>query len=268
VVADDPALLAKLAPYAEKIAAFQNAPLGVSVRTDLIRGTATDPGPLVADAYLAKVPGAQLALVGAGGIRKDLFAGPVTQGQVLGVLPFGNTLVEMDITGAQLKAALEDAVEFRLAARPPENGDLRKLVVLHSAGFSYVIHPLRPRGDRVASLTLLRPGIPGAPLDMAATYRLVTNSFLAGGGDGLSSLKGVSAKRTDTGFLEHDALAEHLISLGARGPIAPPAGLRVVIEPPAAQGSPATSGLPGATEGAAPERVRPRPLGWTPDRAA
>jgi len=229
VVADDPALLAKLAPYAEKIAAFQNAPLGVSIRTDLIRGTATDPGPLVADAYLAKIPGAQLALVGAGGIRKDLFAGPVTQGQVLGVLPFGNTLVEMDITGAQLKAVLEDAVEFRLATRPPENGDVRKLVVLHPGGFSYVVHPVRPKGSRVASLTLLRPGVPGAPLDMAATYHLVTNSFLAGGGDGLASLKGISANRTDTGFLEHDALAEHLTSLGARGPIAPPAGQRVVL---------------------------------------
>jgi 5'-nucleotidase len=238
VVAEDPALLAKLAPYAEKVAAFQDAPLGVSIGTDLVRGTATDPGLLVADAYLAMVPGARLALVGAGGIRKDLYAGPVTIGQVLGVLPFGNTLVEMDITGAQLKEALEDAVEFRLATRPPENGDLRKLVVIHSAGFSYVIHPLRPRGGRVDSLTLQRPGTPAAPLDLAATYRLVTNSFLASGGDGLTTLKDISARRMDTGFLEHDALAEHLISLGARGPIAPPAGLRVVIELPGGKASP------------------------------
>lgn len=245
VVAEDPALLAKLAPYAEKVAAFQNAPLGVSIATDLIRGTATDPGPLVADAYLAKVPGAQLALVGAGGIRKDLLAGPVTQGQVLGVLPFGNTLVEMDITGAQLKEALEEAVEFRIATRPPESGDLRKLALLHPAGFSYVIHPLRPKGSRVDALTLPGPGGSGAPLDLAATYRLVTNSFLAGGGDGLTSLKGIGANRVDTGFLEHDALIELLRSRGAHGPVAPPAGQRVVIELPARMAA------PGAGQGAA-----------------
>lgn len=239
VFADDPALLAKLAPYTEQLAVLQNAPLGATLRTDLIRGTATDPGPLVADAYLAKVPGAQIALVGAGGIRKNLFAGPVTQGQVLGVLPFANSLVVMDITGAQLKEALEDAVEFRLTTRPPENGDPRKLIVIHSAGFSYVIHPLRPRGSRVDALSLLSPGAAGAPLDMDATYRLVTNSFLAGGGDGLATLKGVSANRADTGFLEHDALAEHLIALGARGPIPPPAAPRVTIELPAVKTLPA-----------------------------
>ncbi len=256
VVAEDPALLAKLAPYAEKVAAFQNAPLGVSIATDLIRGTATDPGPLVADAYLAKVPGARLALVGAGGIRKDLYAGPVSMGQVLGVLPFGNTLVEVGITGAQLKEALEEAVEFRLSTRPPENGDLRKLVVLHPAGFSYVIHPLRPKGDRVDALTLLVPGGSGAPLDMAATYRLVTNSFLAAGGDGLTTLRGIGANGVDTGFLEHDALAELLRSRGAHGPVAPPVSPRVVIELPAGKA------LPGARQGAALGRRVVSALGW------
>jgi len=239
VVADDPAMLAKLAPYTEKLAALQNAPLGATLGADLIRGTATDPGPLVADAYLAKVPGAQIALVSAGGIRKDLLAGPVTQGQVLGVLPFGNSLLAMDITGAQLKEALEEAVEFRLVTRPPESGDPRTLIVIHSAGLSYAVHPLRPRGSRVDALTLLRPGAAGVPLDMTATYRLVTNSFLAEGGDGLASLKGISGNRTDTGFLEHDALAEHLISLGAHGPIPPPAGPRMTIELPAAKPLPA-----------------------------
>ncbi len=249
----NPALLAKLAPYAAQIAAYQNAPLGVVVRTDLLRGTATDPGPLVADAYLAKVPGAQIALISAGGIRRDLLAGPVTQGQVMGVLPFGNSLVAMDITGAQLLAALEDAVEFRLAIRPPENNDPRKLVVVHSAGFSYSVHPLRPRGSRVDSLTLLAPD--GAPFSPAATYRLVTNSFLANGGDGLATLKSIARNRVDTGLLEHDALAEHLRALGQRGSIEPPAAPRVVVdvpaEAPAGHKHSALRPLPGARWAAA-----------------
>ena len=226
---EDPAILAKLAPYAEQVAAFQNAPLGVTLQQDLVRGAATDPGPLVADALLAMVPGAQISMVGGGGLRKDLPAGPLTLGHVMGVLPFGNTLVAMDITGAQIKAALEDAVEFRLTVRPPATGDLHKLV-LHTGGLSYVIHPLRPKGSRVGALTLYPPGALPQPLDLAATYRLVTNSFLANGGDGLHSLKTISANRIDTGLLEHDALAQHLIALGAAGAIKPPAGPRVVID--------------------------------------
>ncbi|HWR02620.1 MAG TPA: bifunctional metallophosphatase/5'-nucleotidase [Humidesulfovibrio sp.] len=245
VAQGDPEFLALLAPYAEKIAAFQSAPIGgtgggpggetgrgATLRVDLLRGTKTDPGPLVADSYLAKVPGAQIAFVGAGGIRRDLLAGPVTLGQVMGVLPFGNTLVAMDATGTQIKDVLEDAVEFRIATRPPENGDLRRIAVIHTAGLTYVIHPERPKGSRIDGLTLRLPNGTTAPLDPAATYRLVTNSFLAGGGDGLASLKNLSQNRVDTGFLEHDALAEHLAALGAKGEIAPPAGPRVVIELP------------------------------------
>lgn len=241
VAQGDPEFLALLAPYAAKIAAFQNAPLGgpgggATLRVDLLRGTTTDPGPLVADAYLAKVPGAQIALVGAGGIRRDMLAGPLTLGQVMGVLPFGNTLVAMDVTGAQLKNALEDAVEFRIATRPPENGDLRRIAIIHTAGLTYVIHPERPKGSRVGGLTLRLQDGATAPLDPAATYRLVTNSFLAAGGDGLAPLKDIVLNRVDTGFLEHDALAEHLAALGAaqggKGGIAPPAGPRVVIELP------------------------------------
>lgn len=232
---EDPALLAKLAPYAKQVAAFQNAPLGVTLQQDLVRGTATDPGPLVADAFLAMVPGAQIAMVGGGGLRKDLPAGPLTLGQVMGVLPFGNTLVTMDITGTQLKNVLEDAVEFRLSIRPPAKGDLQRLVLIHTGGLSYVIHPLRPKGSRVDALTLLAPSVPAPdaapqPLDPAGTYRLVTNNFLANGGDGLHTLKTISANRIDTGLLEHDALAQHLIALGAAGAIKPPAGPRAVVD--------------------------------------
>lgn len=236
VAQGDPALLARLSPYAEKIAAFQNAPIGATLRVDLLRGTSTDPGPLVADAYLAKVPGAQIAFVGAGGIRRNMLAGPVTLGQVMGVLPFGNTLVAMDLTGAQIRDALEDAVEFRVSTRPPENNDFNKIVVVHTAGLSYVIRPLQPKGSRIAALLLRTADGKTRPLDPAATYRLVTNSFLAGGGDGLATLKNVTLNRVDTGYLEHDALAEYLTTLGAKGDIVPPAGPRVVIEVPAGTG--------------------------------
>lgn len=230
---EDPAMLRTLAPYASKVAAFQNAPIGARASVDLIRGTRTDPGPLVADAYLAKIPGAQVALVGAGGIRRDIFKGEITEGMVMSVAPFGNTLLTLDITGAELAQTLEESVDFRLCVRPPHNGDLKKMLVIHSAGLSYAIHPLRPKGSRIHSLRLRQANGAGAPLDPAATYRLVTNSFLAGGGDGLATLKGIHAGRVDTGYLEHEVLSEHLTRLGARGDIQAPAPRVVIVLPPA-----------------------------------
>jgi 5'-nucleotidase len=173
--------------------------------------------------------------VGAGGIRRDLLAGPLTQGQIMGVLPFGNTLVTLDLSGAQIKDALEDAVEFRLTTRPPENNDPNKIVVVHTAGLSYVIRPLQPKGKRIADLVLRPAAGTATPLDMTATYRLVTNSFLAGGGDGLTTLKNAVGNRVDTGYIEHDVFAEYLAALGAKGDISPPPA-RVVIEAPTGAG--------------------------------
>lgn len=208
--AEDPAMLRKLAPYKARVAALQNAPIGARALVDLVRGTATDPGPILADACREAVPGAQLGLVGAGGVRHDIPAGPVTLGEVMAVSPFGNSLVVMDITGAQLETALEQAEEFRLTVRPPAEGDPRRLPVIHPSGFVYAIHPRRPFGHRIDGLLLRKADGTTTPMDPAATYRLVTDSFLAGGGDGLSELKTVTAGRADTGLLEHDALAEHL----------------------------------------------------------
>lgn len=227
-VAPDPDMLRRLEPYARQVAQVQNAPLGARATVDLLRGSANDPGPLVADAYLAKSPGAQVALVGAGGLRRDLFAGELSLGMVMGLLPFGNTLVRLELSGAELKAALEEAVEFRLSARPPRGGDLRTLPVIHTAGLSYVIRPAEPKGQRIQKVLLRRADGGQAPLDLAATYSVVTNSFLAGGGDGLAPLKNASGPRLDTGYLEHDVLAEHLTALG----VVEPVPLRVVIELP------------------------------------
>jgi 5'-nucleotidase len=86
------------------------------------------------------------------------------------------------------------------------------------------VHPERPKGSRVDGLALRGTDGTAAPLDMAATYRLVTNSFLAGGGDGMSTLKHFTGAREDTGVLEHEALAAHLARLGV---IRPPAQDRV-----------------------------------------
>jgi len=225
-VPEDPEILRRLAPYAAQLDQFRNAPSGARASMDLIRGTATDPGALIADAYLAKTPGAELALLMPGGVRQDIFQGGISLGQVMGMLPFGNTLVTLDLTGAEVKSMLEDAVEYRLKVRPPEGADLRDLQVFHAAGFTCAVDLAQARGGRVSSLRVRRAGGAFMDIDPAATYRLVTNSFLAGGGDGLATLKNARGGREDTGYLEHDALAEHLKALGV---VEAPQDRRVVI---------------------------------------
>jgi 5'-nucleotidase / UDP-sugar diphosphatase len=230
IVPEDAGIAERLAPYARQLEPFRNARINARAGVDLIRGTATDPGPLVADAYLAAVPGAQLALLMPGGLRQDLFQGELTLGMVLGVLPFGNTLVTLDLSGAEFRRALEDAVDFRLAAHPPgrkmKDADWRKVRVFHAGGFTCTVAPGQPKGSRIGNLRVRQPDGSSGAMDPAATYRLVTNSFLAGGGDSLDTLKSAAGDRVDTGYLEHDALAEYLKALGV---VAAPQEHRVVI---------------------------------------
>ena len=69
-------------------------------------------GNLVADAMLARVAdqGTAVAIVNGGGLRASIDAGEITMGDVLTVLPFQNTLSTFKLTGADIKAALENGV--------------------------------------------------------------------------------------------------------------------------------------------------------------
>ncbi len=228
-VREDPGIAAKLRPYADKLDTFRHAPIGATAAESLVRGTATDPGPIIADAYRAAVPGARAALLMPGNVRADLFQGALTLGQIMGVLPFGNTLVALDLTGAELKSALEDAAEFKLRVRPSDVADLRRATVLHASGLSCAIRADAPRGQRIRDLRLQNPDGSFTPVAPSATYRVVTNSFLAGGGDGAATLKN-APRREDTGILETDALTDHLRGLGIVRPVRPESRVRVVIE--------------------------------------
>lgn len=175
-------------------------------------------GDLVADAHLAamRAPergGAQLAFTNPGGVRADLLApaggGPVTYGQLYAAQPFGNTLVVKTMTGAQVKAVLEQNL-FTVQPVPR--------VLLPSANFSYTYDARRPPGSRVLAMTL-----DGATMDSAHTYRVAMNSFLAAAGDGYTAFAKGTAPTG--GGLDVDALESYVAQQGA---LQPPAMTRVV----------------------------------------
>jgi 5'-nucleotidase len=172
-------------------------------------------GDLIADAQLAdpstvvdgQVP--VIAFMNPGGIRADLnFAnskygepeGDVTYEEAFTVQPFNNYLVSMTLTGQDIYDILAQQVTGANAARPN--------ILQVSNGFTYQRGP----GGAVDGTVMLN----GAPIDKAASYRIVTNNFLADGGDNFPSFR----KGTGVYFggLDIDAFAVHLTAVSPYTP--------------------------------------------------
>ena len=134
---------------------------------------------LIADSHLAatRSAGAQIAFMNPYGVRAALVPaadGTVTFGDIYLVQPFGNALVTETLTGAEIKAALEQGFD----AIGPEQ------VLAPSAGLVYRYDRRQPEGSRITAITLN-----GKPLDPGANYRVTMNGFLALGGDGFTVFK-------------------------------------------------------------------------------
>ncbi|WBU30826.1 bifunctional metallophosphatase/5'-nucleotidase [Rhodopseudomonas palustris] len=174
-------------------------------------------GDVVADAQLAATldkdkGGAEIALTNPGGVRSDILGGEggaVTFGQVFAAQPFRNQLVTMTLTGAQLKAALEQ--QWAEPARP------RILQV--SKGFHFAWDAAGAPGGRIPPD---RMSLNGAPIDPNRTYRVTLNAYLAAGGDGFTVFKDGAAPQT--GVYDVDALFSYFKT---HSPVAPPPTDRV-----------------------------------------
>jgi 5'-nucleotidase / UDP-sugar diphosphatase len=138
-------------------------------------------GNAVTNAMLARVgdPSITLALTNGGGLRASLEAGMVTVGDVLTVLPFQNTLVTMQLPGAALVAALEHGVGGI------EDGAGRFPQV---AGMRFRLDTSVAPGEGRVSEVEVETAEGWAPIDESAMYGLVTNNFMARGGDGYEVL--------------------------------------------------------------------------------
>ena len=187
-VTPDPALTALIDRYDDLSAPLANAVVG-SITADVTRwrnaAGESALGDIIADAHLASTRaagsgGAVVAFMHPGGIREDLLFdsigpesdGELTYGEAFSVLPFGNSLVTMSLTGAQIEALLQS--QFR--GPPDDTSDVLQV----SSGFSYTWDVARPEGARVDPSTIM---IDGVPIDPEATYRVTANNFLADGGD-------------------------------------------------------------------------------------
>ncbi len=138
---------------------------------------------LVAHAFRDQSFESDIALQNAGGVRIDIPAGDFSIADAYELLPFANTLVNLEMTGAQIKATVEEGVEN--AVRP----DGSTGAYPYAAGLRWDMDLTQPAGSRASNLEYQAKGsTEWVPLDMAATYTVVTNSFQASGGDGYDTM--------------------------------------------------------------------------------
>jgi 5'-nucleotidase len=179
-VAPDAAQTALLGRYRKIAAPITDRVVG-TIAQDLTRNGneagETPLGDVVADAQLAatRQQGAQIALTNPFGIRTDLIRdqqsagetqGQITYAEAFAVQPFGNALVTMTLTGAQLDTVLEQ--QWSQATQ----------ILALSKGLTYVWKASNPVGDRVSDIRL-----EGVPVEAAGKVRVTVNTFLASGGD-------------------------------------------------------------------------------------
>jgi len=167
------------------------------------RSAECEMGNAVADAMIARMEaaGVTIALTNGGGLRASLSAGTVTLGDVLTVLPFQNTLYTLELPGHAIVEALEHGVNGieEGAGRFPQVAGLRFRLDASVA----------PGAGRVSDVEV-RDADGWGPIDPDTVYTIVTNNFLARGGDGYAMLPEAGQNGYDTAIDIADALAEHL----------------------------------------------------------
>ncbi len=180
---DDPAFDAQMKPYAPLLATLAErigrSPVALDARSAQNRVAETNLGSFLADAFRAAT-GADVALVNGGAIRADrvLPAGTMTRRELYSLMPYRNELVVLEVTGATLRAALENGVsQSSVDSKPP--GRFPQV-----SGLRFTFDLRKAPGARVTKVE-----VNGKPLDDAATYRLATFSFVAQGNDGYTMLK-------------------------------------------------------------------------------
>lgn len=203
IVEEDAQAASVLASFNEKVEEMQTIKVGVvtenlclaripgDTRSKLCSPEDTaskgsDISMLVAHAFREMAKASDIAIQNGGGVRTDIAKGDLTMGDAYKLLPFANTLVEMDMTGAEIKSVLEEALDYALQP------DGSTGAYPYAAGLRWHVDAAKPIGQRLSNMEFKgRNDSSWSPLDSTATYKLVTNNYIAAGRDGYLTFKTV-----------------------------------------------------------------------------
>ncbi|MBV5318012.1 MAG: 5'-nucleotidase C-terminal domain-containing protein [Desulfobulbaceae bacterium] len=151
---------------------------------------------------------ADLSIQNGGGVRIDIPAGKITVGDIYKVLPFKNTLVQLNATGTEIKAALEDAVEGVVGPA------LNTGCYPYTGGLRWNLDLNKPKGSRLSKLELRAADGSYQPFALNQTYKVATISFLADGNDSYTALKNITGeRRVDVGLDYAEAFLQYVENL-------------------------------------------------------
>lgn len=214
-ITPDPEVQALVAELAEPINELKNTAVALSDGTAVVsnqlmtnktcRAGECLIGNLLTDAIRDET-GSDFAITNGGGIRADIDEGEVTVGEILTVLPFGNTVATLKLTGAQITASLEHGVG-RVGGK---SGTGRFPQV---SGLRYEFDPSLDPGARVKRVEVPDGSGGFAPIDDAKVYSVATNNFMRTGGDGYEIFENDAVEPYDYGRPLEEALIDYMIKM-------------------------------------------------------
>lgn len=191
-----------------------------------VRTGETNLANLITDTLL-EVSGADVVLTNGGGIRASINEGEITYGEVFEVLPFGNEITVIEVTGQDIL----DALTFGAQVYPGSNGGFPQV-----AGVEYTI--LAEDEDPATPNEVIDVTVNGQPLELDKTYSLATNDFMAVGGDGYTMFQGKTVLSEHGPML--DAVVDKITELSQDGPFTytTDGRIKVVNEAPSQEAEP------------------------------
>ncbi|MGM4982248.1 5'-nucleotidase C-terminal domain-containing protein [Hyphomicrobiales bacterium] len=228
----DPAIAARVLEMAKPIEELRKKIIGSSQgpiegAREICRVQECSMGNLVADAMLdrTKGQGISIAIQNGGGLRASIGGGDVSMGDVLTVLPFQNTVATFQLTGANVKAALENGLS------QIDDGAGRFPQV---AGLKYSFDKSKPPGSRLVSVEV-QEGTEFKPLDPEKTYGVVSNNYMRAGGDGYTVFAKDSKNAYDFGPNLESVVADYLAAHNPYRPYTDGRITQIAAAPAAAQ---------------------------------
>jgi len=168
---------------------------------------------LVSQAFVDQEASADLAIQNSGGCRADIAQGDFSASNVYEVLPYNNTMVALEMTGAQIIQVLNEAIESAVKADTPSTGSYP-----YGAGIRFDVDTTQGFPNYLSNVEVnSRLAATWAAIGTTTTYKVLANSFIAMGGDGYAAFGTVAADKVteleaiDSSMLFDYALAKTML---------------------------------------------------------
>lgn len=207
-----------LEEFAELVDELTNEVVGVASESIILEEGGDQSGAcdLVAQAFLLNpLSTADIAIQNIGGCRESIQEGDFTIKNAYELLPFSNTMVNIAMTGEQIKTVLEDGLEFALDPEGSSGAYPR------ASGVRYDINEALLYGGRISNLEI-NAKLEGSweAIDMSASYTIVTNSYIAAARDGYYEFGNIAEDLKIDTYVEYaQSFIDYSLEVGALNPV-------------------------------------------------